>query len=305
MSMTTLEASTLQGYITDEVFLALGLTPHGGLRPLFEPIFRSATRGFTALAVEFDTIVASHGFKAAAAWLVPRFTREVLVRHADQSCVSGPLLLASNHPGTIDSLVIAANLPRDDLKIIASGIPFLRGLPNVARHLIYAPQDPHGRMGAIRQAIRHLQAGGALQLFASGGIDPDPAVMPGAFAALLNWSRSLEIFLRSVPSTQVVVTIASHVLEPRFLRSPLRFLRRARMDRQRIAEFLQVIRQMVAPGSVKLTPRLSFAEPVSYEKELAAGRVASVRQAIISRAQSQLAEHLSWAASNSDPPGLA
>jgi hypothetical protein len=155
-------------------------------------------------------------------------------------------------------------------------------------------------MGAVRQGIRHLRAGGALLLFASGGIDPDPAIMPGAREALLRWSHSLEIFLRSVPSTQVVVVIASHVLERRFLRSPWRYLRQARMDRQRIAEFLQVIRQMVSPGSVLLSPRLSFAACVSYEWELAAGQLAAVRQAILSRAQAQLAEHLDWATSPSE-----
>lgn len=295
-----LETSALQSYITDEVFLALGLPPQGRLRPLLEPLFRTATRGFSGLAAEFDAIVARLGFKAAAAWLLPKFTRQVFIRQATPAPESGPLLLASNHPGTLDSLVIAASLPRDDLKIIAGGIPFLRGLPNAARHLIYAPLDPHGRMGAVRQAIRHLQAGGALLLFASGGIDPDPAIMPGASEAFHRWSHSLEIFLRSIPSTQVVITIASHVLERRFWRNPLRHLRRARMDRQRIAEFLQVIRQMVSPGSVLLSPRLSYAAPVSYERELAEGQADAVRQSILSRAEAQLAEHLAWMTSASE-----
>jgi len=305
MSVTSLDVSTLQKHITDEIFLALGLSPHGRLRPLLDPLFQTATRGFSELAVEFDAMVRQGGFKAAATWLLPHYTREVLIRPPGPEHVTGPLLLVSNHPGTIDSLAITANLPREDLKIIAGGIPFLRGLPNADRFLIYAPQDPHGRMGALRQAIRHLQVGGALLLFASGGIDPDPGVMPGASQALEAWSHSLEIFLRRVPTTRVMVTIASHVLERRFLRSPWRYLRRERMDRQRISEFLQVIRQMVFPGSVMLTPRLSFSAPISFEQEVSGGLIPNVRQAILSRAQALLAEHLAWVAPTSSSPGVA
>ena len=56
-------------------------------------------------------------------------------------------------------------------------------------------------MLAMREALRHLESGGAVLLFARGTIDPDPAFMAGGESELNGWSRSLEIFLGSVPES--------------------------------------------------------------------------------------------------------
>ncbi|MGD2156393.1 MAG: 1-acyl-sn-glycerol-3-phosphate acyltransferase [Anaerolineales bacterium] len=263
MTPTLAHVQALQAYITDEVFLSLGLPPKGWLRKLLEPILRAPTQHFAQLAASFDQRVARFGFKEAAHWLLPKFVGHVTVTGTEHIPPHGPLIIASNHPGTYDSLIIAGNLPRDDLKIIAGGVPFIRGLPSSARHLIYSTVDTHVRMLALRSSLRHLQQGGALLIFASGGIDPDPAHMPGAERELEAWSPSLVFLLRKAPLTKVVVTIVSGVLSPTFIRHPLTRVRRARRDRQRIAEFLQVIRQMLKPNHILLNPKVSFAQPLT------------------------------------------
>ncbi len=57
-------------------------------------------------------------------------------------------------------------------------------------------------MAAARSGIRHLQNGGALLLFGTGLIDPDPAVYPGAEKEIENWSPSIDLFLRHVPECE-------------------------------------------------------------------------------------------------------
>jgi hypothetical protein len=291
MTQTLTHIQALQAHITDEVFLSLGLTPKGWLRKLLGPIFRAPTRRFAELAANFDQRVANFGFKGAAHWLLPKFVERVTVAGSEHIPPNGALIIASNHPGTFDSLIIADNLPRDDLKIIAGGIPFIRELPSSARHLIYATVDTHVRMLVLRSSLRHLQQDGALLIFASGGIDPDPAHMPGAERELETWSPSIEFLLRKAPQTKLVVTIVSGVLSPTFIRHPLTRLRKARRDRQRIAEFLQVIRQMLKPNQILLKPKVSFAQPLTTD-QLRDGAEQPIQLGkIITHAQMLLAEH--------------
>ncbi|MCG2784268.1 MAG: hypothetical protein L6461_04105 [Anaerolineae bacterium] len=115
----------LQHTLLDEIFKALGFGRHHPARFVLEPLFSSAAHRFARIAVTFDQDVATHGFREAARCLLPRFTREVHVRGAEYIPTEGPLLVVSNHPGTINGLAIASSLPRPDLKIVASGVPFI------------------------------------------------------------------------------------------------------------------------------------------------------------------------------------
>jgi hypothetical protein len=197
-------------------------------------------------------------------------------------------VIASNHPGTVDSVAITSGVPRPDLKVIASAVPFLRGLPHVGRYLIFTPpHDPHARMHVMRESIRHLRHGGALLVFGRGRIDPDPSFMPNADRLLEMWSRSLEIFLDRVPQARVLVTVVSGVLHPRFMRHPLTWLRRGREDRQRLAMMAQVIQQMLG-RPLDVHPRVTFGELVS--EETAGGR-SNILPAIRQSAQRLLASH--------------
>ena len=151
----------------------------------------------------------------------------------------------------------------DDFKIMVSGVPFFRNLPNASKYLIYSTQDVNDRMQAIRQSIAHLRAGGALLIFPSGRIDPDPAVLPGAEKALSQWSRSILVFMRKVQDASLVLAITSGVLSKEITTSLYPKFFRNDHERRRVMEFMQVIRQMVRGKPVSVNPRVSFAKPIS------------------------------------------
>lgn len=263
-----MKVSDLRKKLLDEVFKAFGMGIDHPTRPLFEPLFAPAAWRFAEVAAQFDDDVAAYGFREAACRLLPRFTSQVSAQGAEGIPVDGPLLILSNHPGTVDGLVIAAQLPRPDLKIIISGVPFIRSLRASANHLIYSSLEPFERMNVVRSTTRHLREDGTVLLFPSGGIDPDPAVMPGALEELESWSPSLEVILRRVPSARVVVTAVSGVLHPAWVGSPLTRLRTGRRNQQRIAEFLQVIQQVFFPNSLLVSPSVSFAEPLAFSPSM-------------------------------------
>jgi hypothetical protein len=69
------------------------------------------------------------------------------------------------------------------------------------------------------------------------------------------------VILRRVPSTRILVAAVSGVLHPGWLRSPITRLRRSRRDRQRVAEFFQVIQQILFPNSLLVSPSIHFGQP--------------------------------------------
>jgi hypothetical protein len=252
------DVGTLTQLINNEVILAMGLPTESWAGKLLQPVLCRATSRFCEIFAAADRLVAEEGFPAAARWLLSNLVKDFEARGTENVPPSGPLIIASNHPGTVDSITLAASAGREDLKIIASGVPFLRNLAHAGRHLILLPrQGLQERMMVARTAIAHLRDGGALLLFARGNIDPDPAFMPHADDELGRWSRSLETFLHSVPSTQVVTSIVSHVLDPAYMHHPLTWLRRRRADRQRLAMMIQIIQQMLGK-KLDIVPRVSF-----------------------------------------------
>jgi 1-acyl-sn-glycerol-3-phosphate acyltransferase len=183
---------------------------------------------------------------------------------------AGPVLLVANHPGTIDSLAIIASAPRPDIKAIAGLDPIIYAIENLRAHLIFVTSETQVRMLVMRQGIRHLQNGGCMLFFPAGHIEPDPAVLPGAADSIHDWHRSVEIFLKRVPETILIPVAISHILLPRFVRHILARLRRNPSDWQRTAEMLQILSQMVNPGKHRLSPRITFGSPISYQELTAA-----------------------------------
>ena len=163
-------------------------------------------------------------------------------------------------------MVITAHIPRPDLKIIIGEIPPYRYLPHVSQHIIFSPnvKNTFGRMGTVRNAIHHLKGGGALLIFPRGGIEPDPAFMPQPDVEFHQWSRSLEILVRNVPQTQVLITIVSGVIAQEAMHHPITWFRKARPDRQRLAFIYQMIRQVWSGKELyDLIPRVTFGEVLS------------------------------------------
>jgi hypothetical protein len=142
--------------------------------------------------------------------------------------------------------------------------------------------------------IRHLRDGGSVLIFPSGNVDPDPAILPGADRALDGWSRSLDLLLRSVPETRVLLTIVSDVLLPSLALNPLTRLRKELRDRQKIAEFLQVSLQMILRWGPSLTARLSLGEPLGAADLQDRAHGESPTHVLVDNAKRLLADHLSW-----------
>ena len=262
---------------------------HSVLRPLvWQPMFR-----FSELATVFEHRLTQEGWQKASAWFVSHFVDRVRSLGSELLPDRGPLIVASNHPGAYDSLVISSLVPRDDLKIIASDIPFVKKLPHTSQHMIYSDRDPHNRMMAARQALRHLKDGGSLLIFARASMDPDPAIMPNSEAEINRWSTSLGMFLRHMPQTRVAVSIISGVLSPRFLNHPATHFRRGRVNKQRLSEFFQVMHQLMSPGNLMVSPNLSFGKAYTAE-ELGVGEsrdINLITREIIKKAQDQFKFH--------------
>ncbi len=286
----------LQGRIrklTDDLVFelnkSLGFQKGGISHALLRPLVWKPMSRFSELATLFEQRVAQDGWQKASAWFISQFVDRVKVLGDENLPSAGPLLLASNHPGAYDSLVISSLVPRNDLKIISSNIPFVKKLPRTSNHMIFSDKDPHTRMRAARQALRHLRKGGSVLVFARGSMDPDPAFMPGSEAELASWTSSLGLFLRNMPQIKLSISLVSGVLAPQFINHPATLLRQGRVNKQRLSEFFQVMYQLLAPQKLMVTPSVSFAAPFTLE-DLGLGDsrdIKGITREIIQKAQEQ------------------
>jgi hypothetical protein len=290
-------ARSLEAAIFEEAFWVMGLDRRPWLRRLIGPIFRSPIGRFSRLAADFENAVARQGLHLAIRDFMSQFIAGIDLIGAEAIPAGGPLLIAANHPAAYDFFLIAATLPRDDLKLVASNIKILRRLPATAEHFIFISSgevmgDTHSRMAAVRASVRHLKQGGALLIFPTGTVDPDPAVNPeGARQALDNWSPSLDLLVRHVPETKIVVTIVSGVLSTRWYHSPVTWLRQEPHNKQKVAEIFQVMQQLYFPDTLKLQPCLSFSQPLTMELIRGGDGQNEIVPVLINEASGQLKLH--------------
>jgi hypothetical protein len=175
-------------------------------------------------------------------------------------------------------------------------------LPASSNHLIFTSNDQEKRVGAVRSAIRHLRDGEAVLIFPSGRVEPDPASLPGAAEAIQRWSPSLELLLRRVPETQVLISIVSGVISPKFLRIPLIRLWKGLRDPQTVAETIQIVIQMLLPNLVRLKPHISFSPSMLLEELMGGDLDSTIMGRVIALASERLSEHSRWIES-SHPEG--
>ena len=287
---TAEQVQLLRERITDEAFLALGMPKNGLLRRNLGWLLRLPTQRFANIFSSADQAARDSGLQGAGQELLKNLSVQVHTRGLEHLPPEGPLIVASNHPGAYDSAALAASIPRPDVKIIVYEIPFYHALECIQPHMIFVSPNPDLRMSALRAAIEHLRAGGALIQFGTGRIDPDPLVQAGSAENLQNWSPSLEIMLRKVPETQLTLAMVSGVLMERFARHPLTYLRKHPIDRRRVAEFTQVIWQLITGKEPDVSPRISFAPPIATA-QLQSESSGRWMESIIARARTLLAEH--------------
>lgn len=284
----------IQAAITDEIFFALGLNRRGVLRRFLGWLFTPATRPFARYIARSDEAVAQDGAPAGGKTILDILGVKPIVLGRDHIPLAGPVIILSNHPGAYDGMSIISLLPRKDLKVIVSKTRFYQALPHIYPHLIPVGEDSSERMVALKDAVDHLRQGGILLQFGSGLIEPDPAHHRIEDSVFEKWSPSLEILLRKVPETQIVPTIASNVLQEKFERHPLTQLRKDEMDKRRLAEFMQVIQQLVFPKSVQASPKISFGEPFTLDDIVQQSTGRRVMSLVIQKVKKQLSGHLNW-----------
>jgi hypothetical protein len=288
------EIHALRQYLTDEIINAFGLKITSGSRRMFDFFLKKITTRLSTICILTDRKIRSEGFPAATNWMAGHWVRETRTRGAEYIPTGGPLLVVSNHVGAYDILIVPAQINRRDIKIIASDTPFFKSLPNASQHMIYASDMLGSRMAAARQAIAHLKVGGALLLFGTGLVDPDPAIYPQSEAEIGNWSPSIDLFLREVPYAQVVICIISGIVMPRWAHSPLTWLRRVHWQKRRIAEYGQVIEQLLFPKKPNISPSMTIAPPVNVEELRRESGSDRLLPAVIARGRILLADHISW-----------
>lgn len=287
-----MDVQTLSDSLVKEIVNAAGLPQNRALRSIFRRLFRPAVERMASIGLTLDREIAAGGAPYGTGRALSNWCREVRGRGRERVPASGPLLVVANHCGSYDTFVICSELGRKDFKAISSDIAFFKHLPHVAAHAIFLSDRTADRMTAARAGLRHLQADGTLLVFGTGLIDPDPAVYPHAKKHIENWSPSIDLFLRRVPETQVLVTICSGVVSPKWARHPVTWLRRVDWQKRRIAEFGQVLQQLFFPGSLYLTPCISFAEPVGAAELRRQAQGGRLLPAVIARGKDLLAEHV-------------
>ena len=253
----------------DDLISAFGLGGVGYGHSAIESISRIPARRLARQILTYDTIVGESGLRAGGVWALERLSRDTRIEGQENVPRGGPLLLVSNHPGLADAVALFAATPRDDLRVIAADRPFLDALPNTSRHLMTVAETPGGRSRVARAAARHLRGGGSVLTFPGGRIEPDPAVLPGAVAALDRWSASADLFGRLVRGLAIVPVVVSGVISPSALRNPLIHLRRRKHDREWLAATLQVL----IPALRNVDVRVEFGQPILTEPGTAVGGV--------------------------------
>ena len=158
------------------------------------------------------------------------------------------IILVNSNPATImtdpdvaDATYIEPITPEMVEKIIAAERPLLRAMPGLTPYLIEVPDAGPGRAHALRAAVRHVRAGGALLTFPAGRIEADPAVLDDAQATLPLWSDMPAILRRAVPNATVVSMLVSGVTSARALHHPWVQRVPVRRDREWLAATLQLI----------------------------------------------------------------
>jgi hypothetical protein len=281
----------LKEQLVYELTKALGLPQRNFVKSVIRWVFGKALKKFSELAVGLDQAVAQGGVSAGANWILPHFVKSHFARGTENISANGPLVIAANHPAAYDSLVISAHVTRSDYKVIIGDIPFFQNLPNISKNAIFAPADAdvQGRMRVVRECIHHLQNEGALLIFARGGIEADPSFMPAPDAEFNLWSRSLEIFLRCVPQTRILIAIVDGVIAEAAFRHPITWFRQARPDKQRLAFMYQMVRQMLSgQETFGLFPRVTFGEVITGANHK------RVLEQVARAAQRTLEQHLAW-----------
>ena len=219
---------------------------------------------FAQILETFDGVVAEKGFAAGVRWLLPYLRMSVSVEGIENVPTEGPVLLASNHPGSADFLAIFSNLPRDDVRLVAA-IEQLDLLPNVLPHIIYTSGTrgkKKARGATTQKMIGELLAGHCILIYPRGIMEPEPRWVAGSRETLTLWSDSMSRFAEAVPDLTIIPTVVSGSVTRKAIERRWLSVYRSERARQRVATFVQLAMSMIRPRKWHITPHVQFGKPV-------------------------------------------
>jgi hypothetical protein len=269
---------------------SLNLPDNKLTRSLVDRFFGKMIASVIDFGLEFDHRIGADGIQSASRWAAERCGAPTQAAGEGTIPTEGPLLLAANHPGYFDSVALLGQVPREDVKVIVA-VTYFNYLPNAVPHLIFTDRSARGNVRAVREAIKHLQAGGTLLIFPTGHNDPDPDVLPGALQRFDLWSESVSLFLRKVPATQLVLSAISGIVSPSYLKHPIARIQPNLQYKQRVAELFQIFDQFMRKAGTPLSaPRITFSPPqraadLVHEPDL------TINDRIIAQARQLLSGH--------------
>ncbi len=289
--ITTLQQELLTA-LRYEVYRALRVHRDNWKTNLLDFFLQVSLMRFVQLASQFEKEAAIGGFAYASRRIVPEFVPTIEVSGAENIPTQGPLIVVGNHPGSLDALIVAAQLYRQDLKLIARDMSFLRRLPGIDACMLYSTKEIGRRAVVLRQALHHLACGGSLLFFASGRLDPDPAWMPGAMEAIDLWTGSAAFLLKRVPEARVVIAITSRLIDPRWLTNPLISFHKDLWDRQFLAELMQNCMQLSFSYKNRVSPKVTFSDCYSISNLSVNQNSNEIRDSLIEIAKQQTLLHI-------------
>ncbi|MFZ2096491.1 MAG: 1-acyl-sn-glycerol-3-phosphate acyltransferase [Anaerolineales bacterium] len=261
--LTTPELKEVTVILFSQLMQVMGFSHTNWLTRLLYLFLKSPAQRMSSMLVELDHNIPRYGWNAAVKIFTSRLVNNVHLQGVENIPSQGPLMVICNHPAAYDVAILAAAIPREDLKILASDIPIVQIFPYISQHIIPVPYHIPSRLQTVRSAIHHLKNDGAIFLFPRGNVEPDPCVSPGAIQSLSGWSPSIELFLRKVPQTCTVVAIASGMLSGRWFKNPLVKLWNKYEQRQKVAEIFQIASQLLTGKPTNVTPMVCFSSPLS------------------------------------------
>src|SRR5512133_2666415 len=140
----------LRARVMDEIGWALGIPRTGLLRYALRPCLWLPAGRFAHIASRFEARVPAGGLPGCARQMCADLSVRVDLCSPPDLPAEGPVLVVSNHPGAYDSIAIISHIPRPDLKLLVSDVPFLRAFPETSRWFIFIPTDSRERMAALR-----------------------------------------------------------------------------------------------------------------------------------------------------------
>lgn len=261
-ALPTPEVKVITEALFSQLMSVMGLQHPNWVTRCLHPIFHSPAQRMSKLLVDLDRNTVQKGWNSAVNQFLSNLITDLHLTGEETIPKQGPLMVVCNHPAAYDVAVLAASIPRDDLMIIASDIPIVQMLPNIAAHIIPVPYHIPSRVQTVRSTIQHLKNAGAILIFPRGDVEPDPEVSLGAEQSLSRWSPSIELFLRRVPQTICVVAIASGMLSGRWFKNPMISIWKKYEQRQKVAEIFQIAAQLLTGKKPAATSKVSFSAPL-------------------------------------------